>query len=634
MSTLIYLITLPLLTAVLLLFLKTDTARDFIVKVSSAAIAVGSVILAVHYLSLGDVYYEISSTFISNIMMAVEILLSALVIFLGCRYKKYLASLLAAVQTASMIWFEFGAGHHIAVENTLYIDRLSIIMSLIIGIIGTLICVYSLSYMKDFARHNTTGQDRRPFFFFLMFVFISAMFGVVTSNNMVWMYFFWEITSLCSFFLIGFTKTPEAIRNSFRALTINLTGGLAFAAAIVYTGIFYDTIELNRLLSSGISAGGINAIPVALLSFAGMTKSAQMPFSSWLLGAMVAPTPTSALLHSSTMVKAGVFLIIKLSPLMGWNLAGIMTMTVGGITFMIASFAAISQSNGKKVLAYSTVANLGLIVACGGIGSPGAVWAAVMLLIFHAVAKSLLFLCVGTAEHQIGSRDIEDMDGLFVKLPKIAQYMAIGICGMFLAPFGMLLSKWIALKAFVDSFNPILVILLVFGSAATLFFWAKWLGKIIAVIAGQDSMESNVHKAEETILATLAFLTAALCILFPQISSLMVNPYLQSIYKLQDTASFTSGNLFIMSAIVLVIIFLFMFSYGKTKKRIVPVYLSGVNMGDNLNFRNSLNQPEALSLRNWYMEGYFGEKKMNIIGIVSCSAVIGLAFILMLGGVL
>lgn len=634
MNTLIYLITLPLLTAVLLLFLKTDTARDFIVKVSSAAIAVGSVILAVHYLNLGDAYFKISSAFLSNIMMAAEIILSALVILLGFRYKKYLASLLAAVQTASMIWFEFSFGHHIPAENTLYIDRLSIIMSLIIGIVGTLICVYSLSYMKDFAGHSTTGKDRRPFFFFLMFVFISAMFGIVTLNNMVWMYFFWEITSLCSFFLIGFTKTPEAIRNSFRALTINLAGGLAFAAAIIFTGIFCNTIELNRLLASGISAGGIIVIPVALLSFAGMTKSAQMPFSSWLLGAMAAPTPTSALLHSSTMVKAGVFLIIKLSPLMGWNLSGIMTMTVGGITFMIASFAAISQSNGKRVLAYSTAANLGLIVACGGIGSPGAVWAAVMLLIFHAVAKSLLFLCVGTAEHQIGSRDIEDMDGLFVKLPKIAQYMAIGICGMFLAPFGMLLSKWIALKAFVDSYNPFLVILLVFGSAATLFFWTKWLGKIVAVIAGQENKESNVHRTEKIVLSVLAFLTAALCILFPLISSQLIGPYLQSIFILQDTSVFASGNLYIMSAIVMVIIILFMFSFGKTKKKIVPVYLSGVNTCDNLNFRNSMNRPEAVSLRNWYMESYFGEKKMNIIGIVSCSAVIGLAFLLMLGGVL
>ena len=113
---------------------------------------------------------------------------------------------------------------------------------------------------------------------------------------------------------------------------------------------------------------------------------------------MVAPTPTSALLHSSTMVKAGVFMIIKLAPVLGMsNFAGIMTMMVGGITFLLATFAAVSQSNAKRVLAYSTIANLGLIVTCGGIGTAEAVWAGIMLIIFHAVTKSLLFLCVGTA---------------------------------------------------------------------------------------------------------------------------------------------------------------------------------------------------------------------------------------------
>ena len=132
-----------------------------------------------------------------------------------------------------------------------------------------------------------------------------------------------------------------------------------------------------------------------------------MPFHTWLLGAMVAPTPTSALLHSSTMVKAGVFLLIKLSPIfLVCPVAAVMTILVGGLTFLLCSFMAISQTNAKRVLAYSTIANLGLIVACAGVGTPEAVWAATFLVLFHAVAKSLLFLCVGTAEHHIGSRDI------------------------------------------------------------------------------------------------------------------------------------------------------------------------------------------------------------------------------------
>lgn len=182
--------------------------------------------------------------------------------------------------------------------------------------------------------------------------------------------------------------------------------------------------------------------PLLLFSLAAFTKAAQMPFQSWLLGAMVAPTPTSALLHSSTMVKAGVFLLIKISPCLGFTIPGFLVMTVGIATFLFCALAAISQSNAKRVLAYSTISNLGLIVACAGVGTDGAIWAAIFLLIFHAVAKSLLFLCVGTAEHHIGSRNIEDMDDLFERMPRLARLMAIGIMGMFIAPFGMLVSKW------------------------------------------------------------------------------------------------------------------------------------------------------------------------------------------------
>ena len=278
-------------------------------------------------------------------------------------------------------------------------------------------------------------------------------------------------------------------------MVLNLVGGLAFVLAIISVAFDHNILEFNSLLALGTA--GVNVLlPVALLALAGIVKAAQMPFHSWLLGAMVAPTPTSALLHSSTMVKAGVFVILKLSPVLHGNIAGEMVMIVGGVTFLLASMAAISQSNAKRVLAYSTIANLGLIVACGGIGTDAAVWAGIMLLIFHAITKSLLFLCVGTAEHHIGSRDIEDMDGLFSKMPKLAMLMIIGVAGMFLAPFGMLVSKWEAMTAFVDSGSIILIICICFGSAVTAFYGTKWLGKLVAIVAGNENIEKSVHKEE------------------------------------------------------------------------------------------------------------------------------------------
>ncbi len=647
LGTLSALILFPIVVALILLVVKSDGARGAIVKVSALAIAAGSILLAILYCMRGGQQFAFDGETISYIMMGIEICLAVIIIVLSVKYKKYAAGLLAIIQTPIMVWFELTHGHGIEIGYNMYVDGLSIIMALIIGIIGSIITVYALGYMKDFQHHNPDQKDRRPWFFFVMFVFLAAMFGIVTSNNLIWMYFFWEITSLSSFFLIGYTKTTEATNNSFRALIMNLGGGLAFCLAIVFIGITCKTVELDQLLSIGLAGGfGIYlVIPVGLLAFAGITKAAQMPFNSWLLGAMVAPTPVSALLHSSTMVKAGVFLMVKLSPLMGaWlpgaafgtgnilevNYAGLMVMFVGGLTFLLASCAAISQSNAKRVLAYSTVANLGLIVLCAGLGTPAGVWAAIMLIIFHAIAKSLLFLSVGTTEHRIGSRDIEDMDGLFVRLPKIAVFMIIGICGMFLAPFGMLISKWAGMVSIIEAGNPFIIMLLVFGSAVTLFFWAKWLGKLCAVVAGRDNSESiGIPGEEKFVLAFLSILTVAMCLFFPVLSNNVVIPYLESAFVGADMSILATSNLIIMSILVGVLVLMVAFFFGRTKKRIVPIYLSGENVGDNLTFRNSLKQPQQSQLKNWYMDTYFGEKRMNRIGIISTVLVIGCTFVLM-----
>ena len=386
MGTILFLIFFPMIIALILLVAKSDAARGAIVKIAALLIAACSIVVAVQFFKSGGEYYAVHYEAINYIMMGIEVLLALYIVIVGIKHKKYLASLFAILQTPLMIVFEVTKGHGVEVKYNMYVDRLSMIMILIIGIVGSLITVYALGYMKDFQHHHADQKDRRPWFFFVMFLFLGAMVGLVTSNNIIWMYFFWEITSLSSFWLIGFTKTGEAINNSFRALIMNLLGGLGFAVGIVILGSVFGTLEFSTMLAMGSVYGDIVAIPAVFFAFAGITKAAQMPFNSWLLGAMVAPTPTSALLHSSTMVKAGVFMIIKLAPVLGMsNFAGIMTMMVGGITFLLATFAAVSQSNAKRVLAYSTIANLGLIVTCGGIGTAEAVWAGIMLIIFHAV---------------------------------------------------------------------------------------------------------------------------------------------------------------------------------------------------------------------------------------------------------
>ncbi len=632
MGTILFLIFFPMIIALILLVSKEDKARDVIVKIAAFVIAAVSIATAVIFFKNGGQNFPAHAEIVNYVMMAIEAALALYIIYIGIKHKKYLASLFAIIQTPLLIWFELTEGHHIAVQNNMYVDRLSIIMILIIGIVGSLITVYALGYMKDFQHHHHDEPDRRPWFFFVMFIFLGAMVGLVTSNNMIWMYFFWEITSLSSFWLIGFTKTEEATNNAFRALIMNLAGGLGFAIGILILGKVFGTLELSTMLAIGSVYGELVAIPAAFFAFAGITKAAQMPFNSWLLGAMVAPTPTSALLHSSTMVKAGVFMIIKLAPVLGMgNFAGIMVMMVGGITFLFATFAAVSQSNAKRVLAYSTIANLGLIVTCGGIGTAEAVWAGVMLIIFHAVTKSLLFLCVGTAEHNIGSRDIEDMDGLFVRMPKLASFMIIGIAGMFLAPFGMLISKWAAMTAFVDSGNVILVAIICFGSAVTAFYWIKWMGKLAGIVAGEERIDQNVHKEETFVHMTLVILTVLVCLLFPLVSMYMLVPYLEIVFGGLSAMVLSADNMIIMVVMIAVLVLLTGLFFGKTNKKIVPIYLSGANKGDNLTYEGSMHEPVEFKLRNWHMGSYFGEKKMNLIGGVACTLMLVIGIGIMVG---
>ena len=449
--------------------------------------------LLVTYLDQGPVYFPAESHLVNMFMLGVEVLIAAFIVYISLRAKQYLPVLLVVVQSAIMVTFELTAGGSMEIENSLFIDKFSIIMALIVGIIGSAICLYAIGYLPEYHQHHKEVKERRRYFSFLFYLFLSAMFGIIFSNNLIWLFFFWEITTICSALLIGYRNDKQSIESMFRALKMNLLGGLVFAIGLVYLYNASHTMELDKLIRLDQSYA---LLPAVCIAFAGLVKSAQLPFSSWLTGAMVAPTPAPALLHSATMVKAGVYIILRVAPALENTVAAKMLMLIGGVSFLITAFMAISQSNAKKVLAYSTISNLGLIVACAGINTHAAIWSALLLIIFHAVAKSLLFLCVGIIEYKLDSRDIEDMDYLIMRLPRLTVVMMIGMAGMFLAPFGMIISKFVTLKAFVDT-NPGMAIILAYGSAATLFFWTKWMGKIMSIRHGVgEVVEHRVSRWE------------------------------------------------------------------------------------------------------------------------------------------
>lgn len=628
-----FLVLFPFLIAGVLSLVKSSEVRKGIVYASSVIIIASSVGFAAANLSS-----ELPRTClvetgaIDKLMLLGEILLMCLIVYQGVRHKRYFVILLSMVQTLMVAVFEL-SGHHAEAANHIYIDRLAVIMCLIIGIIGPLIAVYAIGYMHDYVHHHTEYADRRRFFLSMLFVFLGAMFGLVLSANLIWIYFFWEITSVVSFLLIGYTKTKEAETNSFRALWMNLLGGLGFAIAIVYGATQMGVVNLQDF--AGMTGSKV-LLPVALLAFAGLTKSAQLPFTKWLLGAMVAPTPSSALLHSATMVKAGVYLLLRLAPVMSGTRVGNMVALVGGFTFLITSMLAITVSDGKKVLAYSTVSNLGLITACAGVGTGATVWAGIFLMIFHAVSKSMLFQTVGAIENTSGSRDVEDMHGLIIHYPKLAIFMVIGIAGMFLAPFGMLISKWAALKSFVDAGNVILVMFLCFGSATTLFYWTKWLAKILACPRRTHETHDKTKASEWVSICSHAVMMIGLCALFPVISIYLLQPHLVSVYG-EIPAVLSMSDMVIMIVLLAAVFVVPGLSYLLSKRMEFKedrVYMSGINVGDHRSFYDSHGQKKDMYLANWYMLDFFGEDKLWVPSLLISAGVIIYYIIVTIGGAL
>ena len=634
MGAITVLVLFPLLAALAVLLVKEDEVRSKIVRVSACITAALTLVVVCTFFRKGITYSYRLETAIDLVMAVVEVVLAAYIITIGIRYKNYAISVLSFLQTAAILCFELTAKRQIEVENAIVFDKLTAIMVVIVGVVGSLICIYAVGYMKTYHVHHAEYEDRKGFFFAVLFLFLSAMFGIVLSNQLTWMYFCWELTTFCSYLLIGYTKTKEARNNSFRALFINLLGGAAFAAGIIIIGMNCHTLELSVFTAQKPDAYLI--IPVFLLSLAALTKSAQLPFSSWLLGAMVAPTPTSALLHSATMVKAGVYLIIRLAPLLGASPVGKTVTLVGGVTFLACSFMAISQSDAKKVLAYSTLANLGLIVICASVGTEESIWAAILLIIFHAVSKSLLFISVGSAEHQIGNRNVENMDLLLGISRKLALCMMIGIAGMFLAPFGMLISKWVAMKAFIDSNNILIVIILAYGSAATLFYWTKWMGKLVSKVNMRQQSKNEFHLDEEIPITILAGLVVISCFTFPIVSKYALIPYLNEVFIRRASMPIGEGDIKLMLYMLSMLIILpisFIPVYKNDKRRRVPIYMAGENTGDNETFYGACGTKQQVELHNWYMDSYFGAKRLSFFSDILSFVILVWGVILLIGGI-
>src|SRR5688572_21074446 len=356
------------------------------------------------------------------------------------------------IATGRVIRFDIEWLPAFGVDFTLRMDGFAWMFCLLVTGIGFLVVLYARYYMSP--------EDPVPRFFAFFIAFMGSMLGVVLSGNLIQIVFFWELTSVFSFLLIGYWHHSAKARDGARmALIVTASGGLCLLAGFLMIGHIVGSYEIDVVLAAGeqIRSHPLYVPALLLILLGTMTKSAQVPFHFWLPQAMAAPTPVSAYLHSATMVKAGVFLLVRLWPAMGgtdewfWIIA-----TIGLTTFVLGAYLAIFQQDLKGLLAYSTISHLGLITLLVGLSSPLAAVAAIFHTINHATFKASLFMAAGIIDHESGTRDIRRLSGLFRFMPITATLAMVAAAAMAGVPLlnGFLSKEMFFAETAVRDANP------------------------------------------------------------------------------------------------------------------------------------------------------------------------------------
>lgn len=314
----------------------------------------------------------------------------------------------------------------LGVGLTFHLDGLSLLFALLILGFGALVLVYAGGYL---AGHRHLGR-----FHGLLLLFMSSMLGLVLADNLITLFVFWELTSLSSYLLIGFEYGREASRRAaLQALLVTGAGGLALLAGLLLLAGTGGSTEISTLLTRGDLIRNNDLYPaILILVLAGaFTKSAQFPFHFWLPSAMAAPSPVSAYLHSATMVKAGIYLLARFSPILGGTDAWHYSLSVtGAVTMLIGAIMAVGQKDLKRLLAYSTISALGTLTLLLGLDTTQAAKAAMLFLLVHALYKGSLFLAAGTVDHAAGTRHLEGLGGLRRQLPLVAAAAGLAALSM------------------------------------------------------------------------------------------------------------------------------------------------------------------------------------------------------------
>lgn len=398
----------------------------------------------------------------------------------------------------------------LGVDFNIRLDGLSFVFLLLVLVIGAGVLMYSTRYLH----HKDSA------FYFFITGFAAAMALLVTTDNVFVFYVAWEMTTLCSFFLIG-NSGVKGHQPAIRTLLVTVLGGLLLLAATIIMAVSTGTLQLSEIIASDYWADnpGVLTAVAMLIAGAAFTKSAQFPFQAWLPDSMVAIAPVSAYLHAAAMVKAGIYLILRYSPLLGevaiWN---VLLIVSGLFTAAFGAMTAVTRDDLKELLAYSTMSQLGLLVATVGIGTDAALTAAIVHTIAHACFKAALFMSVGIVEHESGTRSYSELRDIRTNMPVTKTLVVIAATSMAGIPllFGFVSKEGLieaALAApFGDHINVIITAGVVLTSMFTFVYSSKY---IIGVFGARKNAEVEKHVAEAApsfwiIPALLAALTLAL----------------------------------------------------------------------------------------------------------------------------
>ena len=354
------------------------------------------------------------------------------------------------IEAGQAVTERIGWAPSLGVEVALRLDGFAYLFCLLVTGVGALVVIYADAYLVE-----RTPAERARFFSLILF-FMTAMLGTVLADNLIVLFLFWEATSLLSFLLIGFdVDSPSARRSALMALHVTAGGGLALLAAILLIGAALGSYSLTEAIARAPELARSRwIVPILAGIFIGaFTKSAQFPFHFWLPNAMQAPTPASAYLHSATMVKLGIYLLARFEPVIGAVRGGRdVLIGVALVTMLIAAFQAVRAENHKTVLAYSTVASLGILVMLVGLDGPMASVATIGFLLAHALYKATLFFCAGTVIHATGLTKLRQMGGLWRFLPVTAVASILASLSMAgLPPFLGFISKEFLFEAQIQS---------------------------------------------------------------------------------------------------------------------------------------------------------------------------------------